>query len=144
LREWWDARNKVNAGEQLKPVNDIVHKARSVTDVCDVIPTVKPLVFVLGQEGLVNDGSLHPREHGKLMLVVLFGSRKRRERGACSNGRSWIPGDGLRRAAESHACLPALHAAADQGLQDVILETDSQILVKALQSDMYDRARRGI
>ena len=40
--------------------------------------------------------------------------------------------------------LAALHAAADQGLQDVILETDSQILVKALQSDMYDRARRGI
>ena len=40
--------------------------------------------------------------------------------------------------------LAALHAAADQGLQDVILETDSQILVKALQSDMYDRARGGI
>ena len=46
--------------------------------------------------------------------------------------------------AESHACLAALQAAADQGLQNVILETDSQILVKALQSDMYDRARGGM
>ena len=46
--------------------------------------------------------------------------------------------------AESHACLAALQAAADQGLQNVILETDSQILVKALQSDMYGRARGGM
>ncbi|RLN35527.1 hypothetical protein C2845_PM03G26260 [Panicum miliaceum] len=46
--------------------------------------------------------------------------------------------------AEVYACLAALQAAADQGLQNVILETDSQILAKALQSDDYDRARSGM
>jgi len=87
LWAWWDARNKVNAGEQLKPVNDIVYKARSVADVGDVVPTVK--LPGLGGSRQRYDGSLHLREHGRLILMVLFGSKRRRERGALLCVMSW-------------------------------------------------------
>jgi ribonuclease HI len=46
--------------------------------------------------------------------------------------------------AETHACIAALQAAADHGLQNIVLESDSLILVRALQSDLYDRARGGM
>ena len=37
-------------------------------------------------------------------------------------------------------CIAGLQAASDWGMQHVILETDSQILVKALRTEEYDRA----
>jgi len=45
---------------------------------------------------------------------------------------------------ETHGCIAALQAAADWGLQSLILESDSKILVKALQTNEYDRAREGM
>jgi len=45
--------------------------------------------------------------------------------------------------AEAHACIEALMVAANQGMQHVMVETDSQILVKALQTDEFDRAQGG-
>jgi ribonuclease HI len=42
--------------------------------------------------------------------------------------------------AEAHACVAGLQAASDWGLQHIILETDSQVLVKALKTEDYDRA----
>ena len=42
--------------------------------------------------------------------------------------------------AEAHACIARLRAAFDWGMQHVILETDSQVLVKALNTEEYDRA----
>ena len=44
--------------------------------------------------------------------------------------------------AETHASIAALQAAADHGLQNIVLETDSLTLVKALESDAYDRVVR--
>ena len=46
--------------------------------------------------------------------------------------------------AEAHACIEALMVAANQGMQHVMVETDSQILVKALQTDEFDRAQGGV
>jgi len=46
--------------------------------------------------------------------------------------------------AQSHACIEALLIAADRGMQRVIVETDSQTLVKALLSDEMDRASSGV
>jgi len=40
--------------------------------------------------------------------------------------------------AEAHACVAALQAAAAQGMQKIVLESDSQTLVKALQTTGYD------
>ena len=45
--------------------------------------------------------------------------------------------------AETHACIEALQAAAEWGMQHIILETDSTTLVKALQSSEYDLAPGG-
>jgi ribonuclease HI len=45
--------------------------------------------------------------------------------------------------AEAHVCIAGLQAASDWGMQHVILETDSQILVKALRTE-YDRAPGGM
>ena len=41
-------------------------------------------------------------------------------------------------------CIAGLQAASDWGMQHVILETDSQILVKALRTEEYDRAPGGV
>ena len=51
-------------------------------------------------------------------------------------GRINVAHDAL--SAESQACLAALYAAMDHGLSQIILETDSTILVDALQSCSYD------
>ena len=45
--------------------------------------------------------------------------------------------------AEARACIEALMVAANQGMQHVMVETDSQILVKALQTVEFDRAQGG-
>jgi hypothetical protein len=46
--------------------------------------------------------------------------------------------------AENHACIAALQAAAAQGMQNIVLETDSLTLVKALQTPEYDLAPGGV
>jgi len=40
--------------------------------------------------------------------------------------------------AEAQACLAALYAIIDQGISQILLETDSSILVEALQFCSYD------
>ena len=46
--------------------------------------------------------------------------------------------------AEAQECIAGLQAALDWGMQNIILETDLQVLVKALQSDDYDRSTGGV
>ncbi|RLM86506.1 hypothetical protein C2845_PM04G09260 [Panicum miliaceum] len=57
-------------------------------------------------------------------------------------GRLAVVSDAL--CAESHACIEALQIATNRGMHRVIVETDSQILVKALRSDEMDRAPSGV
>ena len=130
LWAWWDARNKVNAGEQLKPVNDIVYKARSVADVGDVVPTVK----LPGLGGSRQRWKPPPQGTWKINIDGAFWEQEKK--GAWGFvvrdelGHATMAGAGSletvcdAQTAESHACLAALQAAADQGLQNVILQTD--------------------
>ncbi|KAK1618800.1 hypothetical protein QYE76_024317 [Lolium multiflorum] len=46
--------------------------------------------------------------------------------------------------AEAVACMEALHAASDWGIQNVIVETDSSILVQSIETSDYDRAPEGV
>ena len=46
--------------------------------------------------------------------------------------------------AEAHACVAALQAAAAQGMQKIVLESDSQTLIKALQTTEHDLAAGGV
>ena len=57
-------------------------------------------------------------------------------------GRIEVVSDAL--CAEAQACIAALQAAAAQGMQNIILETDSIMLVKALKSQEYDLAPGGV
>ncbi|RLN30877.1 hypothetical protein C2845_PM05G29200 [Panicum miliaceum] len=57
-------------------------------------------------------------------------------------GRLAVVKDAL--CAEAHACVAALQAAASHGMQKIVLESDSQTLVKALQSTEYDLAAGGV
>ena len=51
-------------------------------------------------------------------------------------GRINVVHDALR--AEVQACLATLYATIDQGISQILLETDSSIIVEALQSCSYD------
>ena len=46
--------------------------------------------------------------------------------------------------AEAHACAEALKAVAEVGMQSILLETDSQLSVKALKSKEHDQALGGV
>ena len=57
-------------------------------------------------------------------------------------GRINVVHDALR--TEVQACLAALYATIDQGISQILLETDSSILVEALQSCSYDFSANGV
>lgn len=57
-------------------------------------------------------------------------------------GRIGVVCDAL--CAQAHACIAALlQAPADHGMQNILVGTDSQTLVKALQTEELDRAKGG-
>ena len=57
-------------------------------------------------------------------------------------GRINVVHDALR--TEVQACLAALYATIDKGISQILLETDSSILVEALQSCSYDFSANGV
>ena len=57
-------------------------------------------------------------------------------------GRINVVHDAL--SAEAQACLAALYATIDKGISQILLETDSSILVEALQSCSYDFSANGV
>ena len=57
-------------------------------------------------------------------------------------GRINVVHDALR--AEVQACLATLYATIDQGISHILLETNSSILVEALQSCSYDFSANGV
>ena len=59
-----------------------------------------------------------------------------------SAGRINVVHDALR--TEAQACLAALYATIDQSISQILLETDSSILVEALQSCSYDFSANGV
>ncbi|RLN29958.1 hypothetical protein C2845_PM05G12440 [Panicum miliaceum] len=134
----------------LRPVDEIVYRARSVAygDV-DAITESPSEVDVPRQRWepppggtwKVNvDGAFWEQEK-----KGAWGFAVRDDQGHAAlagSGSLEVVNDAL--SAESHACIAALQAAADHGLHNIILETDSTILVKALQTDAYDRARDGM
>lgn len=45
---------------------------------------------------------------------------------------------------EAHACIAALNVTTDGEMQNIVLETDSQILVSALQMKEHDQTMGGV
>jgi hypothetical protein len=135
---WWDARNKANAGDKIMSTKEIVYKVQAMQSFYNLHTHEKankkqsgiscwspPAVDILK----INfDGAYSQREKkGAWGFVV------RDHRGAivmAGAGRINVLHDALR--AEAQACLAVLYATIDQGISQILLETDSSILVVAL------------
>jgi hypothetical protein len=135
---WWDARNKANAGDKIMSTKEIFYKVQAMQSFYNLHTHEKankkqsgiscwspPAVDILK----INfDGAYSQREKkGAWGFVV------RDHRGAivmAGAGRINVLHDALR--AEAQACLAALYATIDQGISQILLETDSSILVASL------------
>ena len=151
LWAWWDARNKANAGEERRLTEEVVYKARSVLiQVQDVVlEGGVRAVRANGQRWIppspdiwkINvDATFWPEERsGAWGFVVRDHHANAVLAGA---GRLKVVRNAL--CAETHACISALQAAVVHGMHNIVVETDSQILVKALQTCEYDLASGGV
>ncbi|RLN23608.1 hypothetical protein C2845_PM07G01170 [Panicum miliaceum] len=151
LWSWWDARNKANVGEQRRSATEVITKARLV------------MVSAEADSGTVNSmrqggerrGWVPPAE-GTWKINIDAAYCANDLKGAWgfivrdSEGQASMAGGGCLAVvkdalcAEAHACVAALEAAADSGMQNIVVETDSQVLVKALQTSELDRAMGGV
>lgn len=151
LWSWWNARNKANAGELRRPVDDIIHKARL-------------MLMEKEDDGNTRERSVHVNacrrwtapQPGtwKLNIDGAFWEKERqgawgfvaRDETGCASvaGAGSLPVVMDALCAEAHACIAGLEAAAAQGLQNIVIESDSQTLVKALLTEEYDRAQGGV
>jgi len=148
LWAWWEARSKANAGEERKSTNEVICRARLLTNLLPEVVTndtgsaegiwgthwvpPSPNAWKINVDAAFWEKDLQGvwgfviRDH--LSDAVLAGA-----------GRIAVVRDAL--CSEAHACLAALQAAADHGMQNIIVETDSQTLVKAFHSEELDRAQ---
>ena len=148
LWSWWDARNKVNAGEERRSIDEIIYRAQLVTQNVQELPTNAKSINARERDQRwvppghdvwkINvDAAFSEKDLGGAWGFVV---RDHHSRAVLAGaGRIAVVSDAL--CAEAHACIEALMVAANQGMQHVMVETDSQILVKALQTDEFDRAR---
>ncbi|RLN22769.1 hypothetical protein C2845_PM07G31160 [Panicum miliaceum] len=147
LWSWWDARNKANAGEPRRTTEEVIYRARKVT---------KQLPYATTAAGVQMARTCAPRwtppppDIWKINVDAACWAKEidgawgfviRDHQGSvvlAGAGRLAVVCDAL--CAESHTCIEALQVVADHGMQRIIMKTDSQTLVKALQSDVMDRA----
>ena len=148
---WWDARNKANAGEPRRTTEEVIYRARVVTQQLSNATTAEDMQMV---RTCAPRWTPPPPDIWKINVDAACWAKEmdgawgfviRDHHGSAvlaGAGRLEVVCDAL--CAESHACIEALQVAADHGMQRVIVETDSQTLVKALQSDVMDWAPSGV
>jgi len=151
LWSWWDARNKVNAGDQRRNTEEIIYRARMVTQ---QLPDATNADGVQSARACIPRWAPPPPDIWKINVDAAFWAEelagawgfvvRDHQANAVLAGAGRLPVVSDVLSAESHACIEALLIAADRGMQRVIVETDSQTLVKALLSDEMDRASSGV
>ena len=151
LWSWWNARNKSNAGEGLRSTDEVIFKARSLTQHVQQDEAGRSAMVVRANDQRwvpplpdvwkINvDAAFWEKEAlGTLGFVVRDDQCAAVMAGA---GKLAVVTDAL--CAEAHACVAALQAAAAQGMQKIVLESDSQTLIKALQTTEHDLAPGGV
>ncbi|RLN30463.1 hypothetical protein C2845_PM05G19940 [Panicum miliaceum] len=147
LWAWWDARNKANARDKRRSTEEVIYKAQ-------------PIIIHAQQEGAgrsLNAGRAHDQrwipptpDVWKINVDAAFWEKEssgawgfvvrdsQSDAVLAGAGKLVVVKDVL--CAEAHACVAVLQAAAaqPQGMQNIILETDSLTLVKALKTMEYD------
>ncbi|EEC67705.1 hypothetical protein OsI_35180 [Oryza sativa Indica Group] len=123
---WWDTRNKVNAGEQGSSSTEIVRRANFMASA----PAGLMSVRTPSPEGVSAGRSVWKFPHEDELKLNVDGAFYE-----ASNSGGW--GFILRNPF-------ALQAAAEWGVSQVEVETDSKVLVTAVQSSSYDQAPGGV
>lgn len=151
LWQWWSRRNKINAKEKVGPPAGILSQVRywagEAKTYCSKSASGRARADVQcwqrpeGDMLKINiDGAFTPEtRRGGWGFVVRDQSGNVR-----GSGAGCLPIIASAAQAEAQACDEALKAAADWGMTNIILETDSQNLAKAMQSTSFDRAPDGI
>ncbi|XP_039796349.1 uncharacterized protein LOC120661524 [Panicum virgatum] len=149
LWSWWNARNKANAGEQRRSTDEVTFSARMamISTANDKGPRPvsggRACSWDAPPEGIwkinIDGGFCEENKRGAWGFVVRDSEGKAAMAGA---GCMEVVADAL--CAEAHACVEALKAVAKVGMQSILLETDSQLLVKALKSKEHDQALGGV
>ena len=151
LWSWWDARNKANVGEQLRSTDEVLWKARLANMHTETEPGRDAAPVSRGPERRWD-----PPPGGVWKINIDGAFCEANKKGAWgfvvrdSEGIASMAGAGCIEVvadalcAEAHACVEALIAAADVGMQSIMLESDSLVLVKALQSTESDQALGGV
>ena len=151
LWSWWDARNKANAGEKLRFTEEVLFRARMIN-----ISTDMEIMGNAVSELVSQNKKWDPPSEGVWKVNIDGAFSVANKRGAWgfvmrdSEGKAAMAGAGCIEiatnalSAEAHACVEALNAIAEVGVQNIVLESDSLVLVKALQSTEHDQALGGV
>ncbi|KAE8775970.1 hypothetical protein D1007_51441 [Hordeum vulgare] len=150
LREWWSARNKANAGETMRNVDNICHtirmhqhdfsktekKPEQVTAHAPAMWKRAPLDVVK-----VNFDASYYVNTGRGAWGCIACNDQGEFLAAKAGSLQHLTGP---LHAEVVACVLATEASSEMGLHKIILESDSHVLVHALNSDEYDRKMIGV
>jgi ribonuclease HI len=156
LWDWWTTRNKANAGELVRSTDQVCH---TIQKHCREFDTEGERVLsetpMLRNDDRSSSGWKKPKENfTKVNFDAAFhqstaagawGFVARTDEGefiAAAAGKLRHLHDALQ--AETGACVAATEGAAALGLHRVIFESDSQVLVNALNSSSHDMATIGV
>ncbi|GJN25606.1 hypothetical protein PR202_gb13454 [Eleusine coracana subsp. coracana] len=150
LWAWWDTRNKVNAGEQIRPINQVIYLTNSLVNDCDHLtrkhaekprkakskwspppPDILKINCDASFQASSKSGSwgfLIRNHHGEAVLAAA--------------GSLPLVHDVL--CAEAQACLQAVQMASAYGMTYIQVELDSLVLVQALTSISFDQGPGGV
>jgi hypothetical protein len=148
---WWGRRNKINAKENVGPWEHTVGQIRTWTaeslQHCGKLmkeKTERPGLMwqaPIGDVLKINiDGAYHAAQRkGGWGFVV-----RDRSGSVRGSGAGVLPCVASAIQAEAHACTEAVYAAMTWGMVNVQIESDSQVLLRAIQSNDLDLTPEGV
>jgi hypothetical protein len=151
LWKWWTRRNRINAKENVGRIEDAIAQARKWT--ADALQFCRQRLT----EVKIRESAVWTPPSGEFLKINTDGAFQAESRTGgwgfvirdcdCSirgSGAGLLTHVTSAAQAEAQACTEALHAAADWGMSQVHIESDSQNLVCALQSSDFDLAPEGV
>lgn len=151
LWEWWSARNKINAGGPARTTEDISFMVRQHVQDFYTAPKIQTEVAGNRERSCwqkppsdfvkINFDAAYSNNTGSGAWGCVARSDQGEFLAAAAGKLDHLTGP---LHAEAEACVKAVEASAGMGLHRVHFESDSQVLVKALKSDDYERSMIGV